>query len=343
MALSASQVAQVQAKLANEHKLELSKIGRIAENDMRLLFNAIRDADDASWARLIRKLMPEIIAKRGLMAAALSAAYYDDSRKVYALATIASVQVKKPYAASVQLLTESEYPKQILATSMDRTGYFMGQAFKPVKNGIELPVKNIEMPPRIEVPGLTPAEVVEIQMPTGNSETFTISPYRQEQETALSKLAQRSTLNFSTELIQVNMDLDPAAENNSVPRRVSSAGGCPFCKNVIMFAGMKEDQKKFHDGCNCSPQPAWSNEPTLRPDWADEFEAARDKAYQEILEHDRALTRKTREVVVERIDSKGRKVKEKKTRVYYVDAEGKPAEYIPMTDINIINRMRRKQ
>lgn len=163
---------------------------------------------------------------------------------------------------------------------------------------------------------------------------------RAEAETTIKELSQKAIFDTSREAITINMEADLAAAET--PRREVRGTGCPFCKTIAFHVGVsKEWEGKFHKGCSCVSGPAFRDELVARPDWADKFEDDEQKVRKDIMDYNSTLTMTKVPYIKERINSKGKLVRETKYQNLWKDADGNAAEPIAINSKNLINGMRR--
>jgi hypothetical protein len=159
-------------------------------------------------------------------------------------------------------------------------------------------------------------------------------------QTEIKRLSEKAIFDTSRESIKIFSEEDVAAENT--PRREVKKKGCPFCKTMAFHVGVAEEwENKFHTGCGCVSGPAFRDALTERPEWADKFEDDEQKARKDIMDYNATLTMTRVPYVKERINSKGKLVRETKYQNLYKDADGNTAQPIAINSKNLINGMRR--
>lgn len=157
---------------------------------------------------------------------------------------------------------------------------------------------------------------------------------RSQTETPIKQLAEKAVFQFSREPIDTASLYDDFAKDEA--RRNVRVGGCAFCKNMAVKRGTDQ---VFHKGCSCVQGPAWKNEYENVPAWVAQFEEDKQRAYDEIQAYNATLKEESKTYVSERINSKGKLVKETKRVNYFVDADGNRTDPIKPTEKNILAKI----
>lgn len=347
--LTDAEVTMLQQKLTTEHRVALAAIATLTAQQLYKVFMAMRNETPAVFARTVRKTMAQVISDYQPAAAKLSSAYYDNLRYTFKMSN---------RVFDVPRAQNSSYTSDPVAfmNTPAPTGTTLTQS-----PSLYVPASNPIAPPRITVPQQIADYAVDQEgywIGRAVSGDFTpmniLAPTQQ--------LVSSAIFDTSRVSISVNMDMDPIASDDGPQREARNNGGCAWCKLASYNIGGEElyyktDGKKeipewragqkhgeegnvFHKGCKCINRPAFRNEVSRRPEWVDKWEDDYYAARKQIMDENDALVEKRVEYTVERINSKGKLVTERKQKYEYYTADGKPAQKVAINQKNILSRVR---
>lgn len=313
--LTDEQVVALQNQLSDEHRLAVAAVVGLTAVQVAQLFMSLRGESRKVFASTLREALPVMMNTYMPPVSQLSSSYYDNLRTVYSLSAPAPRRLPD-FSPSPTRILETSRPLEIIEFAMQQQGYWIGQAMEG---------------------DFTPDKI--------------LKPTQQ--------LVSQSLFDTSRQSIVINMDDDKVAA--SAPVSSTRSDGCVFCKLMSFNVGGEEvyfkpgnqpdwrsERKEgergsvYHKGCNCINQPAFRNQVENRQPWFDEFEDDFYDARKELMDYNDSLTPEVINYTVERENSKGKIVRENKTRTIYKDASGKEVEKKSLTNKNIMSVVRKK-
>lgn len=361
---SKEQGSFLQYQLSLKLKNQLMNLSALTGREVRnLLFQLRQEANDASYARILRQYLPIIIQQSGERASLITSKYFEEAEGINAITAGAVIVASSQLSASNNpsaYLRNTNSVDLLIDKKMGNLSYNFNKLWSPelvydlspVVDADNLSPKsqsNFISLERIEKSNMNAerkSRILSTLDSDGRIQGFVAGNREIEKrvdiENPIIANIERAPLDYS--FIQME-ELQKSTPNTTekMGRVTRGSGSCTFCKHMAIFVGSEGFGKdKFHDHCKCTPGAKFLNEIDYLPDWAQDYQE------EYFAEQDRvrveAKNFEKRRVFFEEFDeAKNKNVR--KSKVVWIDKrtgeEGKPPSTSTKSIINNISRKTR--
>lgn len=118
-----AEAALLQYRLALAHRVSLVQLNAMTAIELYNLFDALSNESDKDFARTVRNTFPVIMNERGIEAALLAAAFYDQSRQLYGMTKGATKAVGQTYIAQPKAFLSTPSSMEIIENRIQEVGF----------------------------------------------------------------------------------------------------------------------------------------------------------------------------------------------------------------------------